>query len=99
MQTGVTLDNPWALALVPVLVAFIIITAKKLHFGSIFKKRMIIALRIMLVLCIAVAMASPAVKSTFNRTGTVFIADVSDSIIRSSDSMQSFVRQALDYSS
>jgi len=99
MRTGITLDNPWALALVPVLIAFIIITARSLHFGSLIRKRLIIALRITLILCLVIAMASPAVKSSYNRTGTVFIADVSDSIIRSSDRIQSFVQQALNHAS
>lgn len=99
MQTGITFDNPWALALIPVLIAFIIIAGKNLHFGSVIRKRMIIALRILLVLCLLTSLASPSIKATLNRTGTIFIADVSDSLKRSGDTIQTFVQEALKYAS
>lgn len=97
MQIGITFDYPWALALIPVLIAFIIIVGKNMHF--LFRKRIIMALRVVLILCLSIALASPNIKTTLNRTGTIFIADVSDSLNRNSGSIQTFINEALNHAS
>jgi len=97
MQTGITFDNPWILALIPVLAAFVITAGKKLHFRSAAKKRMVTAIRILLMICLVLAMSSPNIKSSFGQTGTIFLADVSDSLKRSGDDMRAFVQQSLYY--
>ncbi|NLX76017.1 MAG: VWA domain-containing protein [Clostridiaceae bacterium] len=99
MRIGVTFDNPWALALIPVLAAFIIITGRKLYFSTKARKRAIIALRIMLVLCLSMALASPGIRTTLKQTGTVFIADVSDSMNRNSSILQFFIEDSLKHAS
>lgn len=97
MQTGITFDNPWAFALIPGIVVFIFLAARNLRFRSISGKCMIITLRILLMTCLVIAMASPEIKSFYDRTATVFIADVSDSVKKSGDEIKSFVQKALEY--
>lgn len=97
MQTGITFDNPWALALIPVVVVFIILTGRNLKFKSVIRKRMITALRIMLMLCLVIALSSPNIKSTLNQTATIFVADVSDSLRRSRGRIQEFIQDSLGY--
>jgi len=97
MQTGVSFDYPWVLALIPVLAAFVLITGKRIHLGSAIKKRIIMVFRVMLMICVVLAMASPNIKSSFSRTATIFIADMSDSLKQSRNEISTFVREALGY--
>ena len=97
MQTGITFDNWWALALIPVFIAFIVIVSKNLYFNSVFRKRITIMLRIMLILCLSIALASPNIKTTLNRTCTIFIADVTDSLSQNSGNLESFIQETLNY--
>lgn len=97
MQKGITFDNYWALALIPVLIAFVTIVGRNLYFRSTLRKRLIIAIRVVLVLCLSIALAAPSITTKLNRTGTIFIADVSDSTKANRDSMQAFIDEALNY--
>ena len=80
MRIGITFDNLWVMAVFPVLAAYIIITAKKLRLGSAFKKHAIPSLRILLIFVLLLALAAPEISSRANKTATIFIADLSDSI-------------------
>lgn len=97
MQKEIIFDNYWALMLIPVLIAFIIIVGRNLHFRSTLRKRITMAIRIMLVLCLSIALAAPSITTRLNRTGTIFIADVSDSTKASGGNMQDFIDQALHF--
>ena len=97
MQIGITFDNPWVMALFPVLAAFILITAKKLRLGSAFKKRAIPALRILLIFVLLLALAAPEISSKANKTATIFIADLSDSIRGKKNELNAFVSEAVSH--
>ena len=48
-------------------------------------------------MCLSIALAAPSITTKLNRTGTIFIADVSDSTKANRDSMQAFIDEALNY--
>lgn len=97
MQIGITFDNPWVLALFPVLAAFTFITARKLRLGSAVKKRVIPALRVLLIFVLLFALAAPEISSKANRTATIFITDLSDSLRDRKSEMEVFVREAISH--
>jgi len=99
MRIGITLDYPWALALFPVLAAFVVIMGRNLRLSSALKKRAIVCLRIFLVLVLTLAMASPAVISRMNRTTTLFLADISDSVKDKTGDIEAFIREAMNHAS
>lgn len=97
MQIGITFDNPWVLALFPVLAAFTFITARKLRLGSAVKKRVIPALRVLLILVLLLAIAAPEISSKSNRTATIFITDLSDSLRDRKGELEAFVQEAISH--
>ncbi len=99
MRIGITLDYPWALALFPVLAAFVIITGRNLRLASAFKKRAVVSLRVVLMLILTLAIASPTVLSGMNRTTTIFLADISDSVKDRTGDMEAFIGEAAKHAS
>lgn len=97
MRIGITFNNPWVLGLLPILAAFTIVTARKLRLGSAVKKRVIPALRILLIFILLLAMAAPEVSSRADKTATVFIADLSDSLRDKKDELEAFIDEALSH--
>jgi Mg-chelatase subunit ChlD len=97
MQIGITFETPLVLALFPVLAAFIIITAKKMKVGSLFKKRAIQAIRLLLIFTLLLAVSAPSVSSKAKKTATIFLADLSDSIRKKKSEQEAFIQDALSY--
>ena len=97
MQIGITFDNLWVMALFPVLAAYVIITAKKLRLGSAFKKHAVPALRILLIFVLLLALAAPEISSKANKTATIFMADLSDSIRGKKSEMDGFISEAVSH--
>ncbi len=99
MQTGITFENPWLLALFPVLAAFILITGRRLRAGSVIRKRVTLVLRLMLIFALVLALTSPGILQRPKKTATIFIADVSDSIRDKTNEMEEFVKEAINQAS
>ena len=94
MQLGISFENPWALALFPVLAAFILITGRTLKAGSAIKKRAIHFIRLLLLLTLVLAIAAPNVSLKPKKTTTIFIADLSDSVRDKTGEMEAFIKEA-----
>jgi Mg-chelatase subunit ChlD len=95
MQIGIMLENPWLLTLFPVLAAFIILSAKNLNTGSMIRKRISIMLRLLLVFCLVLAISGLTVAAKANRTVTLFVADISDSVRDRIGEMEAFINEAM----
>ncbi|NLY18749.1 MAG: VWA domain-containing protein [Clostridiaceae bacterium] len=99
MQIGINFEYPWALALFPVLAAFILITGRALKTGSPVKNRVIHIIRLLLLLILLLAVSSPTVSFKPEKTATIFIADVSDSVKDKTGDMESFIKAAVEEAS
>lgn len=99
MQIGIAFEYPWALALFPALAAFILITGRTLKTGSAVKNRAIHIIRLLLLLFLLLAVSSPTVSLKPEKTATIFIADVSDSVKEKTEEMELFIRAALENAS
>lgn len=99
MQIGINFEYPWALALFPVLAAFILITGRTLKAGSAIKNRAIHIIRLLLLLLLLLAASSPNVSLKPKKTTTIFIADVSDSVKDKTGEMESFIKAAMENAS
>lgn len=97
MQIGVTLEHPWILALFPVFVVFVILAGKRIKHMPALKKRTAQILRIILILALTLAAASPSVQSKAGKTATIFAADISDSNKKSADEIERFIGEAVKH--
>ncbi|NLV63123.1 MAG: VWA domain-containing protein, partial [Clostridiaceae bacterium] len=95
MQIGVTLEHPWILALFPVFVAYVILTGKRIKHMPLLKKRIAQVLRIVLMLTLTLAAASPSIQTKAGTTTTIFAADISDSNKKSMNEIERFIDEAM----
>ena len=97
MQIGVTLEHPWILALFPVFVVFVILAGKRIKHMPTHKKRAAQVLRIILMLALTLAAASPSVQSKAGANATIFAADISDSNKKNMDRIENFIGEAMKH--
>lgn len=86
-------SRPEYLFLIPIFIAFVIITSKKLRLIRL-RKKIIIFLRSLVYILIILSLSGTNIKWTSSNTSTVFLLDLSDSMKNYTDEAQKFIETA-----
>lgn len=86
-------SRPWYLLLIPIFIAFVIITSKKLKLAKL-RKKVIIFLRIFVFVLLILAISGLNIKWTSSNTSTVFLLDLSHSMKNYTNEAQKFIYDA-----
>ncbi len=88
-------NHPLVLLLIPVAVAFLLITARKLLKSAMLNAKLIIALRALLLTILILALSGMGLKRVSNEVTTVFVVDGSESTLKMQGAIQEFIHEAL----
>lgn len=88
-------NYPLLLLLIPIIVAFVLFRAKRLFRLPTWRRRLIVALRITVVILLILCISGFGLKKTSDNTTTVFVVDSSDSAVNSKKAAEDFIRDAI----
>jgi Mg-chelatase subunit ChlD len=91
------LDYPLVLLAIPVVIAYVLLTSKKLMKQRSMRKKLAVWFRIALFILIIISLAGPGIKKASDKTTSIFVMDCSDSLGKSIAKAEDFVEKALDY--
>lgn len=86
---------PLLLILLPLVIIFILYRAKRLARLTLWRRRSVIALRILVAIALIFSIAGFGVKKVSDNSTTVFVVDGSDSALNSKEAAEVFVKEAL----
>lgn len=92
----ISIDFPYVLLFLPIIIAIIIYIATKMNTKNIRKKRIITTIRILLISCLILALSGINIVHKSKTTTTVFLVDVSDSINSQIGETNQFIKNAIN---
>lgn len=90
-----SVNFPMLLLLIPAAVAFVVFTSRRMLKHGSLRKRLAVALRIILFVLVIAAMAGIGIKKTSTDTTTIFALDISDSMAKTISLAESLIEDAL----
>ncbi len=88
-------NYPLLLLLLPLVIIFILYRAKRLARLTLWRRRSVIALRILVAIFLVFSIAGFGLKKVSDNSTTVFVVDSSDSTLNSREAAEVFVKEAL----
>lgn len=88
-------NYPLLLILIPLIVVFVLYRAKRLARLSVWRRRSIIALRVVIAILIVLGISGFGLNKVSDNATTVFVVDSSDSAVDSKGALEGFVKEAL----
>lgn len=92
---GVTIEQPYYLIVIPVLLAFFIFSARWFRMKHKGRRRMILALHGMAAVCLVLALCGIHMQKVSDAETTIFLLDASDSVSAQKSEMVEFVQSAI----
>lgn len=92
---GITVEHPYYLVAIPVLVALLAFSAKWFRMKHKGRRRLILALHGMVMVCLVLALCGIHVQKVSDTQTTIFLLDVSDSVSAQESEMVEFVQKAI----
>ncbi|AEV67175.1 VWA domain-containing protein [Acetivibrio clariflavus] len=88
-------NYPLLLLLIPIVVAFVLFRAKRLFRLAAWRRRLIVALRVVVAILLILCISGFGLKKTSDSATTVFVVDSSDSAANSRKAAEDFIRKAI----
>jgi len=89
-------NYPLFLILIPIVLAFILFRAKHLSRLTVWRRRLIIALRVTIAILLVLGIAGFGLKKVSDNATTVFVVDSSDSALDSKEAAENFIKKAIE---
>jgi len=89
--------HPWLLCLIPLVVYPVYLWHRDNQAMAAFRRRLIVVLRLLLMLCLILALAGTQINYRVNRQSVVFVVDLSASCGNAREKAESFISQALQH--
>lgn len=92
---GISIDHPYYLILLPVLLGILIVSGRWFRMKHKFRKRVILILNGIVIISLVLALCGIHIQKNSNVETTIFLLDASDSVATSEKEIVEFVNEAL----